>query len=72
MVQLLDIYYRKEGYECIFVINLGGLSDKFCDYFVGNFSIIDMFFIVIGGMLFQCEVWKILCIIFCGQVMYYG
>lgn len=52
MVQLLDIYYCKEGYERIFATNLGGLSDKLCDYFAGNFSIIDTLFTATGGTLF--------------------
>ncbi len=41
MVQLLDIHYRKEGYERISATNPGGLSDKLRDYFAGNLSIID-------------------------------
>lgn len=40
MVQLLDIHYRKEGYERISATNPGGLSDKLRDYFAGNLSII--------------------------------
>ncbi|MGQ7173518.1 hypothetical protein ACUOCP_52020, partial [Escherichia sp. R-CC3] len=39
MVQLLDIHYRKEGYERISATNPGGLSDKLRDYFAGNLSI---------------------------------
>ncbi len=31
MVQLLDIHYRKEGYERISATNPGGLSDKLSD-----------------------------------------
>lgn len=34
MVQLLDIHYRKEGYERISATNPGGLSDKLRDYFL--------------------------------------
>ena len=41
MVQLLDIHYRKEGYERISATNPGGLSDKLREYFAGNLSIID-------------------------------
>ncbi len=32
MVQLLDIHYRKEGYERISATNPGGLSDKLREY----------------------------------------
>lgn len=41
MVQLLDIHYRKEGYERISATNPCGLSDKLREYFAGNLSIID-------------------------------
>ncbi|HEI0780555.1 TPA: methylated-DNA--[protein]-cysteine S-methyltransferase [Escherichia coli] len=72
MVQLLDIHYRKEGYERISATNPGGLSDKLSDYFAGNLSIIDTLPTATGGMPFQREVWKTLRTIPCGQVMHYG
>lgn len=49
MVQLLDIHYRKEGYERISATNPGGLSDKLRDYFAGNLSIIDTLPTATGG-----------------------
>ncbi len=72
MVQLLDIHYRKEGYERISATNPGGLSDKLRDYFAGNLSIIDTLATATGGTPFQREVWKTLRTIPCGQVMHYG
>lgn len=71
MVQLLDIHYRKEGYERISATNPGGLSDKLRDYFAGNLSIIDTLPTATGGTPFQREVWKTLRTIPCGQVMHY-
>ena len=53
MVQLLDIHYRKEGYERISATNPGGLSDKLRDYFAGNLSIIDTLPTATGGTPFQ-------------------
>ncbi|STE55693.1 methylated-DNA--protein-cysteine methyltransferase [Escherichia coli] len=49
MVQLLDIHYRKEGYERISATNPGGLSDKLREYFAGNLSIIDTLPTATGG-----------------------
>lgn len=72
MVQLLDIHYRKEGYERISATNPGGLSDKLREYFAGNLSIIDTLPTATGGTPFQREVWKTLRTIPCGQVMHYG
>lgn len=72
MVQLLDIHYRKEGYERISATNPGGLSDKLRDYFAGNLSIIDTLPTATGGTPFQREVWKTLRTIPCGQVMHYS
>ena len=60
MVQLLDIHYRKEGYERISATNPGGLSDKLREYFAGNLSIIDTLPTATGGTPFQREVWKTL------------
>lgn len=71
MVQLLDIHYRKDGYERISATNPGGLSDKLREYFAGNLSIIDTL-PRHGGDAFQREVWKTLRTIPCGQVMHYG
>lgn len=72
MVQLLDIHYRKEGYERISATNPGGLSDKLREYFAGNLSIIDTLPTATGGTPFQREVWKTLRTIPCGQVMHYN
>ncbi len=49
LVQLLDIHYRKEGYERISAANPGGLSDKLREYFAGNLSIIDTLPTATGG-----------------------
>ncbi len=55
MVQLLDIHYRKEGYERISATNPGGLSDKLRDYFAGNLSIIDTLPLPQGGRHFSAK-----------------
>ncbi len=71
MVQLLDIHYRKEGYERISATNPGGLSDKLRDYFAGNLSIIDTLPTATGG----CHSARSLensTHYPCGQVMHYG
>lgn len=55
MVQLLDIHYRKEGYERISATNPGGLSDKLREYFAGNLSIIDTLPTATGGTPFSAR-----------------
>lgn len=55
MVQLLDIHYRKEGYERISAANPGGLSDKLREYFAGNLSIIDTLPTATGGRHFSAK-----------------
>lgn len=72
MEMLFEVYYCWEGYQCVDCCNFGGFSSKLSDYFVGDLVIIEILFIVIVGIFFQCQVWQVLCEIFCGQVMYYG
>lgn len=55
MVQLLDIHYRKDGYERISATNPGGLSDKLREYFAGNLSIIDTLPTATGGRHFSAK-----------------
>lgn len=71
MVQLLDIHYRKEGYERISATNPCGLSDKLRDYFPVILALLIRFPLP-QGTPFQREVWKTLRTIPCGQVMHYG
>lgn len=59
MVQLLDIHYRKEGYERISATNPGGLSDKLREYFAGNLSIIDTLPTATGGRHFSAKSGKL-------------
>lgn len=59
LVQLLDIHYRKEGYERISATNPGGLSDKLRDYFAGNLSIIDTLPTATGGRHFSAKSGKL-------------
>lgn len=54
-LQLLDIHYRKEGYERISATNPGGLSDKLREYFAGNLSIIDTLPTATGGRHFSAK-----------------
>jgi methylated-DNA-[protein]-cysteine S-methyltransferase len=72
MEQLLDIHYRREGYQRVSSANSGGLSDKFRDYFEGDLSAIDNLPSATAGTEFQREVWQTLRTIPCGQVMHYG
>jgi len=55
MVQLLDIHYRKEGYERISATNPGGLSDKLREYFAGNLALLIRFPLPRGGRHFSAK-----------------
>lgn len=72
MELLLNIHYRKEGYQRIAAKNPGGLSQKLTDYFDGDLAVIDTLPTATGGTPFQREVWQVLRTIRCGQVMHYG
>ena len=41
MEQLLDVHYRREGYQRVDSRNPGNLSRKLSDYFAGDLAIID-------------------------------
>ncbi len=41
METLLDVHYRREGYQRVDCRNPGGLSSKLNDYFAGDLAIID-------------------------------
>lgn len=71
MEQLLDVHYRREGYQRVDSRNPGNLSRKLSDYFAGDLAIIDTLPTATGGTPFQREVWQTLRTIPCGQVMHY-
>ena len=70
MEQLLDVHYRREGYQRVDSRNPGNLSRKLSDYFAGDLAIIDTLPTATGGTPFQREVWQTLRTIPCGQVMH--
>ncbi|ENU0752856.1 TPA: methylated-DNA--[protein]-cysteine S-methyltransferase [Klebsiella michiganensis] len=72
MEQLLDVHYRREGYQRVDSRNPGNLSRKLSDYFAGDLAVIDTLPTATGGTPFQREVWQTLRTIPCGQVMHYG
>lgn len=72
MVELLNIHYRAGGYQRVACANPGGLSSKLQDYFDGDLSAIDTLPTATAGTPFQCEVWKALRTIPCGQILSYG
>lgn len=72
MELLLDLHYRKDGYQRRDATNPGNLSQKLADYFAGDLEIIDTLPTETAGTPFQREVWKTLREIPCGQVMHYG
>ncbi|TDT59800.1 methylated-DNA-[protein]-cysteine S-methyltransferase [Enterobacter sp. AG5470] len=72
MVELLNIHYRRDGYQRIAANNPGGLSRKLQDYFDGDLSIIDTLPTATAGTPFQRDVWQALRTIPCGQVIHYG
>ncbi len=72
MVELLNIHYRREGYQRVAAPNPGGLSQKLQGYFDGDLAVIETLPTATGGTSFQREVWQALRTIPCGQVMHYG
>ncbi|ADO48503.1 methylated-DNA--[protein]-cysteine S-methyltransferase [[Enterobacter] lignolyticus] len=72
MEQLLEIHYRREGYQRRASDNPGGLSAQLRAYFDGDLAVIDTLPSETAGTPFQREVWKTLRSIPCGQVMHYG
>ena len=42
METLLDVHYRREGYQRVDCRNPGGLSSKLSDYFAGDLAIIEL------------------------------
>ncbi|WP_297207681.1 methylated-DNA--[protein]-cysteine S-methyltransferase [uncultured Pluralibacter sp.] len=72
MEQLLEVHYRREGYQRVAAANPGGLSDKLRDYFDGDLGVINGLPGETAGTPFQREVWQVLRTIPCGEVMHYG
>lgn len=72
MEQLLEVHYRREGYQRVAATNPGGLSDKLRDYFDGDLGVINGLPGETAGTPFQREVWQVLRTIPCGEVMHYG
>lgn len=72
MEQLLNVHYRREGYQRVSASNPGGLSQTLRDYFAGDLGVIETLPTETGGTPFQREVWKTLRTIPCGQIMHYG
>ena len=72
METLLDVHYRREGYQRVDCRNPGGLSSKLSDYFAGDLAIIETLPTATAGTPFQRQVWQALRDIPCGQVMHYG
>lgn len=72
MEQLLDLHYRREGYQRVNSRDPGGLSGKLQEYFAGNLDIITTLPTATAGTPFQREVWQMLRTIPCGEVMHYG
>ncbi len=72
METLLEVHYRREGYQRVDYRNPGGLSSKLSDYFAGDLAIIETLPTATAGTPFQRQVWQALREIPCGQVMHYG
>lgn len=72
METLLEVHYRREGYQRVDCRNPGGLSSKLSDYFAGDLAIIETLPTATAGTPFQRQVWQALREIPCGQVMHYG
>ncbi len=60
METLLDVHYRREGYQRVDCRNPGGLSSKLNDYFAGDLAIIDTLPTATAGTPFQRHVWQAL------------
>ncbi len=66
METLLDVHYRREGYQRVDCRNPGGLSSKLSDYFAGDLAIIETLPTATAGTPFQRRVWQALREIPCG------
>ncbi len=64
METLLDVHYRREGYQRV-DCNPGGLSSKLSDYFAGDLAIIETLPTATAGT-FSAPVWQALREIPCG------
>lgn len=53
METLLDVHYRREGYQRVDCRNPGGLSSKLSDYFAGDLAIIETLPTATAGTLFS-------------------
>lgn len=53
MEQLLDVHYRREGYQRVDSRNPGNLSRKLSDYFAGDLAVIDTLPTATGGRRFS-------------------
>ncbi|MGF7449384.1 methylated-DNA--[protein]-cysteine S-methyltransferase, partial [Klebsiella michiganensis] len=60
MEQLLDVHYRRDGYQRVDSRNPDNLSRKLSDYFAGDLAVIDTLPTATGGAPFQREVWQTL------------
>lgn len=67
METLLDVHYRREGYQRVDCRNPGGLSSKLSDYFAGDLAIIETLPTATAGTPFQRQVWQALRDIPCGR-----
>lgn len=66
METLLEVHYRREGYQRVDCRNPGGLSSKLSDYFAGDLAIIETLPTATAGTPFQRQVWQALREIPCG------
>ncbi len=66
METLLDVHYRREGYQRVDCRNPGGLSSKLNDYFAGDLAVIETLPTATAGTPFQRQVWQALRDIPCG------
>lgn len=55
METLLDVHYRREGYQRVDCRNPGGLSSKLSDYFAGDLAIIETLPTATAGTLFSAR-----------------
>lgn len=67
METLLEVHYRREGYQRVDCRNPGGLSSKLSDYFAGDLAIIETLPTATAGTPFQRQVWQALREIPCGR-----
>ena len=58
METLLDVHYRREGYQRVDCRNPGGLSSKLNDYFAGDLAVIETLPTATAVTPFQRQVWR--------------